>query len=131
MSPSDPTAPTFQASIGEEITQTSKVHINLAQDVIVTTEDRFRLCLQGHVDRLAAKERWLAPVSLFFTFMVVLVTSTFRSYLLPAETWLAIFVIGTFLTAIWSIIAIIKAARTDTKIDTLVREVKKSGVTQP
>ncbi len=119
----------FQDSIGAEFTQTSKVHLNLAQDVIVTTEDRFRLCLQGHVDRLAAKERWLAPVSLFITLLIVLATSTFRQFVLPADTWQAMFIIGTIGSGVWSLVAVVKAFRTDTKIDTLVSEVKKSSVT--
>lgn len=117
----------IQNSIGDQFTQDSKVHINLAQDVIVITEDRFRLCLIGHTGRLAARERWIAPVSLFATFIVVFSTAEFRPFVFPAATWQAVFVICACASLVWSVVAVIKAVRTDTKLDTLVSEVKKSS----
>jgi hypothetical protein len=133
MTTNDSPSSIIQDSLGEQFIQNSKVHINLSQDVIVITEDRFRLCLIDHVNRLAAKERWLAPVSLFLTLIIVFATSTFRDFVFPAATWQAVFLIGTVASAIWSAVALIKAFRTNTKLDTLVSDVKKSSksLTQP
>lgn len=117
----------FHESVSNEMVQTSRFHLNLAQDVLVITEDKFRLCLLAHVERLVAKEKWIAPVSLFLTFVVVLVTSAFHDFIFPAATWQAMFVIGSLATAVWSVVAGIKALRTNTKIDLLVAEVKKTS----
>ena len=127
MTNNDSPATTFQDSLGAQFIQNSKVHINLSQDVIVITEDKFRLCLLGHVNRLAAKERWLAPVSLFITLLIVLATSTFREFIFPAATWQAVFLMSTAGSAIWSAVALIKAIRTNTKLDTLISDVKKTS----
>lgn len=117
----------IQNTIGDQFVQDSKVHINLAQDVIVITEDRFRLCLLGHTDRLAARERWIAPLSLFATLLVVFATASFKDFVFPAATWQAVFLIGTAATCVWSVVAVVKAIRTDTKLDTLVADVKRSS----
>lgn len=119
--------PLIQNRLGDQFVQDSKYHVNLAQDVIVITEDRFRLCLIGHTGRLAARERWLAPTSLFLTLLVVFATSQFRDFIVPAATWQAVFLLSAAGTAIWSVVAVVKAVRTETKLDTLVADVKKSS----
>lgn len=127
MGNNDPQPSAFQKTIGAEITQNSTVHLNLSQDVIVTTEDKLRLCLQGHLERLIAKQGWIAPVSLFITLLIVFATSSFREFILPATTWQAIFVIGAIGTGIWALFAVVKTYGADTRIDTLVRQVKKTA----
>src|SRR5437879_321071 len=66
---------TFDAKLNEQIMQTSKMHYNLAQDVIITTEDKVRLCIFRHVEMLTGKGAWVTPVSLFFTFATVITTA--------------------------------------------------------
>jgi hypothetical protein len=127
MATSEPTSAKYQESFGDEFVQNSRFHINLSQEVIVITEDKFRLCLQAHIDRLSAWEKWLAPVSLFVTFLIVFATSTFRAFIFSPATWEAVFLICTVASAIWSGIAIKRAMGSDCRLDTLVSEVKKSS----
>ena len=127
MSPNDTAAAKYQESFGAEFIQNSKFHINLSQDVIVITEDRFRLCLQSHANRLTAKERWVAPVSLLVALGIVFPTAEFKQFIFPPSTWQAIFAICTVGAALWSVISIWRAVGTDSKLDTLVDEVKRSS----
>jgi hypothetical protein len=127
MSVNETTAAKYQESFGAEFVQNSKFHINLSQEVIVITEDRFRLCLQSHADRLTAKERWVAPVSLLIALGIVFPTAEFKQFVLPSATWQAIFVICTAGAAVWSAVSIWRAIGTDSKLDTLVREVKRNS----
>lgn len=117
----------FQDTLGSEIIQNSKFHVNLAQDVVVITEDKLRLCLTSHLGRLLAKHAWVTPVSLFVTIIVVFVTSSFKDVGLPAATWQAIFVICAIGTAIWSVVAAINALSSNTKLDKLIGEIKKTS----
>ena len=117
----------FQDSFGSKLIQESKVHVNLAQDVIVITEDRFRLCLMDHIARVTTKSGWIAPLSLFVTLLIVFATSKFQDYVLPAKTWQAIFVICAVATFVWSIVAVYKALSSKTTIDTLIKEVKQNS----
>lgn len=127
MTSADPNVARFQESLGQEFVQNSKFHINLSQEVIIITEDKLRLCLLSHATNLTAKERWLAPVALFVTFIIVLVTAEFKAFILPSSTWQAIFIICAVGSAIWAVIAVIRAFRVDTKLDTVVSEVKQNS----
>jgi hypothetical protein len=117
----------FQESFGSDLVQTSRVHLNLSQDVIITTEDKLRLCLGTQVEAFKHKQAWIAPVSLFVTLLIVFATSTFKEFILPAATWQAVFVICTIAAAIWSIFAVIKAIGSRRKLDDLVNDIKKSS----
>jgi uncharacterized membrane protein (DUF485 family) len=127
MTNNTPQSSTFQDSLGAQITQNSKFHLNLAQDVIVTTEDRLRLCLNTHLNRVVAQQGWIAPISLLITLLIVFATSTFQPFIFPATTWQAIFAIGTVSTAVWSVVAVIKAWGADTQVDTLVEQIKTAS----
>lgn len=127
MTSNDPSAAKYQESLGPEFVQNSRFHVNLSQEVIVITEDKFRLCLQSHANRLTAKEKWLAPVSLFATFVIVLATSEFKPFVFPAATWQAVFFLCTIGSFIWSAVSIKRAIGADCKLDTLVSEVKSSA----
>lgn len=127
MTGDDPMAARFQESLGPEFVQNSKFHVNLSQEVIVITEDKLRLCLLSHASRLTAKDRWVAPVSLCITFIVVLATATFNRFILPSATWQAVFVICAVGSAIWAIFSVARAIRVDSKLDTVVNEVKRTS----
>ena len=48
---------TFQ-EIVRKFQQINKIHWNLEQNVIITTEDKLKLCLYKAIDRLDAKRKW-------------------------------------------------------------------------
>src|SRR3989442_265939 len=118
----------FTPPIADELVRQSKVYSNLGQEFIMTTEDKLRLCLRDHADCLASKERWVAPVSLFFTFLIVFATADFHEALgLSKATWQAVFVLCTFASVIWSLWTIVAALRTRRSIDDLIRALKQGS----
>ncbi len=78
-----------------------KVFPNLSQKVIITTEDRLKLCLQENLKKAERRNDWLAPFSLFIAIITVFVTAEFKDYLLSSKTWEAIFIIGGIASIVW------------------------------
>ena len=116
----------FLENISKEMVVSSTAHVNVGQDVIATTEDRIRLCLYKHERGLAARDGWVAPVSLVVTILLVLVTSDFHNFAgLSKETWQAVFLISCGLAVIWSIAAIWKAFSVRTSVDSIITELKR------
>lgn len=120
-----PAPANYQDSLSAEFVQNSKFHINLSQEVIIITEDRFRLCLQSHVGRVTAREKWIAPVSLLVALGIVFPTAEFKEFIFPPATWQAVFAICTAGAAVWSVVAVVRAFKADSRLDTLVSEVKR------
>jgi hypothetical protein len=83
---------------------TSKVYSNLGQEIIITTEDKIRLCLIEHLSRMEKKNAWVAPLGILLTIIIVFPTTTFREFLfLSADTWKAIFVMAGLMAIVWLI----------------------------
>ena len=100
------------------------LHVNVAQTVIITTEDKMRLCLEKHLKRMELKREWITPFSVWLSIIVTLTTTTPINFLLPAQTWFAVFVIaaiGTFIWFLW----LLKAARKSTSLEDVIDELKK------
>ncbi len=91
------------------LVQISEVHFNVAQEVIVTTEDKIKLCLSEHIKTLEKKKSWIAPLGILITIIVTLTTTIFKTMWLEAATWKAIFIIGAVISGIWLIIAVVQA----------------------
>ena len=89
----------------ESLVNVSDVHLNVSQEVIVTTEDKIRLCLSKHLNRMEKKKNWIAPLGILLTVIVTLSTSDFSDKLFKAATWQAVFVISGVVSFIWLIIA--------------------------
>jgi hypothetical protein len=81
----------------------SDVHINVSQNLIITTEDKLRLCLSEHLKRMERKNSWITPLGILIAILVTLVTSTFKDVGLSADTWRAIFIIAGVLSLGWLI----------------------------
>jgi hypothetical protein len=128
MSQADPQDAQFRESLGRGLVQTSKAHINLGQDFIVTTEDRLRLCLANYMESLKQQTGWITPVSLFCSFILCFATSKFQDkFGFQAATWEAFFFLCAIASVIWGVVAIIKALLTKATVDTIVRELKKKS----
>jgi len=118
---------TFQESLSNELVQNSKIYFNLNQDVIVTTEDKLRLCLQNYIKSLIKKEGWIAPLTLCIMFLLVFASSNFHdNFIFSADTWKAIFIICVIVSALWSLKAIYCAITTRKPLDNLISDIKKT-----
>lgn len=104
-----PSAPTGGGFDLHAVFKESKVHANVAQEVIVTTEDRATLCLMRHRSALETKSQWVAPASLLAAIVATLVTSEFHDFLrIPREVWHALFLVTLFLSVGWLIASLIR-----------------------
>ena len=107
----------------------SKIYENTAQDLIITTEDKIRICLLTHVTYMERRKEWIAPLGLLFTIFITLTTTSFNTaFNVNPSTWKAIFIIGGFLSFIWLIISIYQALNSK-GVDDIITELKpKSAI---
>lgn len=114
------------ASIASQLVNVERVHINVSQEVIITTEDKVRLCLSEHLKRMEKKRGWIAPLGILMAIVLTLVTTTFKEFGLSAATWQAIFIVGAVLSGVWLVWSIREAQRSQ-KIEDIVAELKKDS----
>jgi hypothetical protein len=107
----------------------SEVHLNVSQEVIITTEDKIRICLSEHLKQMEKKRGWIAPSGILIAIVVALVTSTFKDkFGLDAATWRAIFILSGIVSIGWLIWSIKEAWKSE-KLADIVAELKKgSGI---
>jgi hypothetical protein len=122
----DPSTEIITSALTNQIAQKTKLHLNLDQDAILTTEDKVRLVLLTHLQRLEKRKSWIAPVGIFITVLTSFVTTNFKDFGLKAATWEAIFLIAGVVSFVWLVIAFIQAIKAPS-LDDVVSELKKSG----
>jgi len=98
---------------------------NLNQQVIMTTEDRLRICLIENLKRAEKKYDWIAPLGILISIVTTFVTTSFKSIVLSSQTWEAIFIIGGIASFIWLIIAL-KHAFVKINLDHIISDIKTS-----
>jgi len=73
-------------SLTNQLVIVSSVSLNVSQNLIITTEDKVRLCLSEHLDRMQKRRGWIAPLGILVTILLTLITSTFRNVGLSTAT---------------------------------------------
>jgi len=119
-------------ALQREMFQVTAVHLNVAQEFIMITEDKSYRCLREWKDNIESRNAWIAPVTLAASLVLTFVTATFRDALgVSKDTWQAVFIIGIVLAAIWSVREITRIAKKKTPtIEELISELKKGAVVQ-
>ena len=110
----------------EGLVDVSEVHLNVTQEVIVTTEDKIRLCLSEHLGKMEKKKGWIAPLGIFLTILLTIATSTFTDMIFKAETWQAVFIISGIIAFIWLVYSV-KDALQSKKLEDIIGELKKDS----
>jgi K+-sensing histidine kinase KdpD len=113
-------------SLAHQLVNVSEVHLNVSQEVIITTEDKVQLCLSKYLKRMERKQSWITPLGIVLAIALTLVTSSFRDIGLDAATWRAIFILGGIISIFWLVWSI-KEAFQSKKIGDVVAELKKGG----
>ena len=117
---------TFVEVLQQEFLQAKKIYRNLEQVVIVTTEDKLRLCLHKAIGNLGTKREWWTPVALLVTLVLTLTTAEFKDrFAIPAATWRAFFLLLTVISFIWTVVALWKAVRVKVSVESIVSEIKQ------
>lgn len=117
-------------ALTNQLAQNTRVHFNLDQNAIITTEDKVRLVLLTHLAILEQKKSWIAPAGIFIAILTSFVTTNFKDFWLPASTWEAIFLLSGVASFVWLLIAL-KQAYSAPSVDDIVSELKKSGQSNP
>ena len=108
----------------QESIEVTKVHGDLSQEVVKITVDKLSLILHKHSASIGQRKGWIAPLGIFLTILVVLLTSTFNKVIWSGDTWTAIFVIGGILTFIWLIRSLWRSYKSES-IDNLIEKIKR------
>ena len=117
---------TANESINDGLIKDSKIHTNLAQEVVVTTEDKIRICLISYLNRIGKKNGWIAPSGILLTIIITLLTSQFKDFYFSADTWTAVFIIAALLSLVWLVICL-KDILISVDIDEVIDELKKGS----
>jgi len=107
-----------------DLSLVEEVHLNVAQNIIVTTEDKLRLHLDGYLKKMERKNSWIAPLGILVAIILSFVTADFKDIGLKAATWQAIFIIAAIIAFAWLILSICQRAKTFT-IDELIDKIKR------
>ena len=79
--------------INEEIFESSNIYTNISQEIVITTEDKIRLCLLEYKDVLKAQREWIAPAGIFIALVTTLIATDFKQLLnLSPDVWKALFI---------------------------------------
>lgn len=113
-------------ALTNQLAQNTRVHFNLDQNAIITTEDKVRLVLLTHLAILEKKKSWIAPAGIFITIPTSFVTTNFKDFWLKAATWEAVFLLSGVASFVWLLVAL-KQAYSAPNVDDIVSELKKSG----
>ncbi len=132
MSEHPPSTMTTEIKLDEELLQKSTRHMNIAQEFIITTTDKLKLCLLENRDVLKAKISWIAPFGILITLVTALVTADFKKTILglTPHVWQSVFIISSILCFIWLIIALLRICRLRDKgdIESVVKKLKQNSL---
>lgn len=101
------------------------IHFNVSQSFVITTEDKLRLCLNGHLGRLERKREWLTPFGLLLAIVTTLATTDFRAFGLSAETWYAIFLMTGVVSFFW-LVWTLSLLKTSANVEDIIKELKNN-----
>ena len=96
--------PALKVDLGRSISNTTKVTVNVAQQVHVTTRDKIELALRKSLPLYVDASSVLAPLGVFLALFVGLVTADFRTLFgIEKDVWEAIFILASGASAIWTL----------------------------
>ncbi len=113
----------LQDMLSQDLLSVDKVHLNVQQSIVITTEDKLMLCLQSHIEQVERSRDWIAPFSLLLSLLLAFVTTDFRDFILPKDTWNALFIIILVISMIWLVITLRHASKKP-RLDTLISSIK-------
>lgn len=113
-------------SLTNQLVNVSSVSLNVSQKLIITTEDKVRLCLSEHLRHMEKKHGWIAPLGILVAIVLTFVTATFRKMGLSAATWQAVFIIAGGLVLVWLAYSILEARKAEAVQD-IVERIKKDS----
>lgn len=104
--------PASNQELLEEVRNNTTLIKVLSQDLVIISVDKIRIAYSQHMDARNTRGGWIAPVGLFSTLLLSLLTTTFTTtFGVDGATWKAFFLFACLVTAIWAATAIIQALK--------------------
>lgn len=100
-----------------------KVNMNTSQELIVTTVDKAKICLMENLANIEKRNAWMTPAGILITLIITLTTTTPKDFIINANIWQAIFILGGIIASVWLIISLYKLPKSK-KIDDVLKELK-------
>ncbi|HEX7242565.1 MAG TPA: hypothetical protein VF263_19910 [Longimicrobiaceae bacterium] len=110
----------------KQLVSVERLHVNVSQSVIITTEDKVRICLDKHIKRAEQKHSWIAPAGILLAIITTLVTTTFQNWVLKAETWQAVFIVVGIVSLAWLLLSL-RFAFNSLSTDDVIEELRPSS----
>ena len=114
----------MQAGLGH-----STIHVNLEQQMIITTEDRLRLHLNELLDATKYRQQWQAPAGMLITELTAVVAANFHeTFGISGGQWENFFrtlIVGTIF---WLLVVLIRG-RGASSADSLIARLKSAQPT--
>lgn len=116
-------------NIDEDLFQSSTIHKNISQNIVVTTEDKIRLCLIKYKESLDAHKEWVAPASVLIALITTLIAADFKQFLsLSSEVWKSLFIFGSILCGYLLIRAWKKSSKyKGNNIESIIEDLKQGS----
>jgi hypothetical protein len=106
------------------------IYNNTAQEVIIITADKVKLCLTDNWRLIEQQYDWHTPLGIGLALLLTLLTTSFRDvYGLSKETWQALCVLGLGACVVWLLISCARRPRRPT-VEDIVAEMKKNAETK-
>lgn len=121
---------TFSKSNDDTSKYIASSYENIKTDLIKITRDKLENILLKYLNDSIKRTSWVTPCSLFFTFLIALLTTTFNdNRFISADTMKAIFIILCGASLIWAIVEIVNAIRKGKKqsIENLIEKIAKNN----
>ncbi|HWB14584.1 MAG TPA: hypothetical protein VG826_35495 [Pirellulales bacterium] len=124
--------PSHRLDVAKELAKGVTIHTRLQQEVIATTADKMRLCLQRTLANATARGQWVAPAGIGITILATLVATDFKDALgLSKNSWNTAFILALGAVGLWlartaseSFCAWKKPSKTGDRIEDIVEDMK-------
>jgi hypothetical protein len=128
MKPDEPVVATFNTTDNNPLM--GKLFTNVESNVITITEDKLKVILLEHLEKVEAGKRWITPTTLSVTLGTAIATTTFKDAGLAASTWEAAYWIALVGSAGWLAVSFVKLWRNreGRSIDALISKIKPPDV---
>jgi hypothetical protein len=128
MKPDEPVVATFNTTDNNPLM--GKLFTNVESNVITITEDKLKVILLEHLEKVEAGKRWITPTTLSVTLGTAIATTTFKDAGLAASTWEAAYWMALAGSFLWLVVSLFKLRqnREDRSIDALISKIKPPDV---
>lgn len=118
-------------SYADVTVQILQVHRNTNQEVIQITDDKLRLILKNHLEKMEKRNDWVAPLGVLIAVLTVFVSATFKDALgLSAATWNALFILLAIAASGW-LIRCLLAMKRSPSLDDVINTIKNAAPPPP